>query len=116
MEKLALTKFQMMPVIFLSNNIGKTQLIILDSWSNQNDKYNSSNISVLFEKQFKPLFSLTQGIDIVQLTISPGTLNVVYRFSIPYEKLGDYTKVTVKFMQENELEKLLDNSYDGGVN
>ena len=31
-----------------------------------------------------------------------------------YENLR--SKVTVKFMQENELEKLLDNSYDGGVN
>ena len=63
----------------------------------------------MWENQFKPLFALTPGTDKVQLTLSTGTLETVYRFSLPYEKIGDYTKVMVKFMQESELEELLEN-------
>ena len=63
------------------------------------------------ENQFRPLFAVTPGTDKVLLTLSTETLNIVYRFSLPYEKIGDYTKVTVKFMQESELDKLLEDQY-----
>ena len=63
------------------------------------------------QNQFKPLFALTPGTDDVQLTLSTESVETVYRFSLPYEKIGDYTKVTVKFMQESELDKLLEDQY-----
>ena len=111
MEKLALMQLRAMPVISFNDKIGRPQFIILDSW---NDKYESlkpSKISILMENQFKPLFAVTPGTDKVLLTLSTETLNIVYRFSLPYEKIGDYTKVTVKFMQESELDKLLEDQY-----
>ena len=69
---------------------------------------------MVLENQFKPLFSLTSGINKIQLTLNNGTLEAIYRFTIPLVTMGDYTKVTVKFMQESELEKLLESSYGGG--
>ena len=42
------------------------------------------------------------------MNLDEASHKVVYHFSIPYEKIGDYTKVTVKFMLEVELEKLLE--------
>jgi len=116
MNKLALTKFQIIPIIYLHDKLGMPQFIIIDSWNNKFENTAINNLSVFVENQFTPLFSLTPGIDKVQLTINTGTLHRLYRFSIPYEKIGDYTKVTVKFMHENELEKILDNIHEEGVN
>ena len=113
-EKLALMQFQIMPVIFFNNKIGRPQFIILDSWTNKYERIKPNKISILLENQFKPLFALTPGTDNVQLSLSTGTLDIVYRFSIPYSKIGDYTKVTVKFMQESELKELLEGPYGGG--
>ena len=79
-------QFQMMPVIFFNNQIGQVQFIILDSWSKKISQLRPRNVTILLENQFKPLFALTPGIDKVQLTLDMGTLEAIYRFSIPYEK------------------------------
>ena len=114
MEKLALMQFQIMPVIFFNNKIGRPQFIILDSWLDKYDRLKLYYISMLMENQFKPLFALTPGSDKVLLTINTGILEAVYRFSIPSEKIGNYTKVTVQFMQQSELEELIEGTYGGG--
>ena len=108
MEELALMQFQIMPVIFFNNKIGRPQFIILDSWNDKYEHLTPYKISILQENQFKPLFAVTPGIDKVQLTINTGTLEALYRFPITYEKMGDYTKVIVKFMKETELKELLE--------
>ena len=99
---------------FFNNKIGRPQFIILDSWTDKYERIKPNKISILLENQFKPLFALTPGTDNVQLSLSTGTVDIVYRFSIPYSKIGDYTKVTVKFMQESELNELLEGPYGGG--
>ena len=114
MEKLALMQFQIMPVIFFDNKIGQPQFIILDSWNNNFEHLKPNKIAILFENQFKPLFALTPGTDIVQLTLNTGTLEAVYRFTIPYDKMGEYTKVTIKFMNGTELEEHIESPYEGG--
>jgi len=107
LEKLALMKFQLMPVIFFNNRIGGIQFIILDSWNEKYQNLELQNISMLTEDQFKPLFALTPGSDSIQLNLDVSSHEVVYNFSIPYEAIGDYTKVAVKFMPEVELDALL---------
>ena len=114
MEKLAFMQSQIMPAIFFNNKIGWPQFIILDSWNDEYERIKPYNISILLDNQFKPLITLTPDAEKVQLSINTETLEAVYHFSIPYEKMGDYTKVTVKFFQENELEELLEGSYGGG--
>ena len=113
LEKIALMKFQVMPFISFNNRIGKALFIILDSWDDKYKILQFQKASILIEDQFKPLFSITSKSDIVQLTLNTSTLEVLYRFSLPYEVLGDYTKVTVKFIKESELEKLLEFSFRG---
>ena len=117
-ENMFSTKFQMIPVIYFMDEVGMPQFIILDSWlSNKRyKKLKLHGLSVLLENQFNPLFSLTEGIDNVELAIKTGTLDVTYRFSLPYEYMDDYVKVIVKFMQRNEIEMLLEKSIKGEVN
>ena len=107
-------KYQLMPVIYFNNKIGGIQFIILDSW---NEKYNQlelQQIPMLLEDQFKPLFALTPGADHIQLNLDVSSQRVTYHFSIPYGQIGDYTKVTVKFMKEEELNELLKGQPQGG--
>ena len=113
-EKLALMKYQVMPVIFFNNKIGGVQFIILDSWSDKFNRLEIKTVPMFWENQFKPLFALTPSTDNIQLNLDKATRKVVYHFSIPYEKIGDYTKVTVKFMREVELEKFLESPNRGG--
>ena len=113
-EKLALMKYQVMPVIFFNNKIGGVQFIILDSWSDKFNRLEIKTVPMFWENQFKPLFALTPGADNIQLNLDEASHKVVYHFTIPYEKIGDYTKVTVKFMLEVELEKLLESHIRGG--
>jgi len=107
LEKLALMKFQLMPVIFFNNRIGGIQFIILDSWDEKYQNLELQKISMLIENQFKPLFALTPGSDNIQLNLDVSSQEVGYNFSIPHESIGDYTKVTVKFMPEVDLDALL---------
>ena len=107
LEKLALMKFQLMPVIFFNNRIGGVQFIILDSWKEKYKYLEFQKISMITESQFKPLFALTPGSDNIQLNLDVSSQEVGYNFSIPHEAIGDYTKVTVKFMPEVELDALL---------
>jgi hypothetical protein len=107
LEKLALMKYQLMPVIFFNNRIGGIQFIILDSWKEKYKYLEFQKISMITENQFKPLFALTPGSDNIQLNLDVSSQEVEYNFSIPHEAIGDYTKVTVKFMPEVELDALL---------
>jgi len=107
LEKLALMKFQLMPVIFFNSKIGEIQFIILDSWNEKYSRLEFQHVSMLLENQFKPLFALTPGVDHIQLDLDVSTLRATYHFAIPKEKLGVYTKVAVKFMKEEELDELL---------
>jgi len=114
LEKLALMKYQLMPVIFFNNKIGGIQFIILDTWNEKYYHLELQKISMLWENQFRPLFAITPGSDNIQLNLDVSSHEVMYHFSIPYEKIGDYTKVTVKFMKEEELDDLLKRQTQGG--
>ena len=71
-------------------------------------------VTMLLVNQFRPLFALTPGSDNIQLNLDISSQEVMYHFSIPNEKIGDYTKVTVKFMKEEELDDLLKRQTQGG--
>ena len=107
LEKLALMKFQLIPVIFFNNRIGGIQFFILDSWDDKYQEFEFQQVPMIIENQFRPLFAITPGTDQIQLDLDVSTLKIIYQFSIPHEKFGEYTKVAVKFMKEEELNKLL---------
>ncbi len=106
-EKLALMKYQLMPVIFFTNKSGGIQFVILDSWNERYNKLKVKHIHVIRANKFSPLFAITPGSDNILINMDISSFGVNYNFSIPYDLLDDYTKVTVKFMHESELDKLL---------
>ena len=78
LEKLALMKFQIMPVIFFNSRIGSIQFIILDSWDDKYSRLELHQVSMLLENQFKPLFALTPGADHIQLNLDVSSHEVNY--------------------------------------
>ena len=113
LEKLALMKFQLVPVIFFNNKIGGVQFIILDSWTEKYKDLEFDKIFTLSRNQFKPLFALTPGANNIQLDLDVSNHEVLYKFSIPHAIIGDYTKVTVKFLEEVALDALLEEQSSG---
>ena len=99
--------YQLVPVIFFNNRRGELQFIILDSWNDKYHRLESMGTPVLHQSKFTPLFAITPGSDNIQFNMDVSAITVLYEFQIPYEIIGNYTKVTVKFMRESELEKLL---------
>ena len=107
LEKSALMKYQLMPVVFFQNRIGAIQFIILDSWDEKYKHLKFDNLFMLMENQFRPLFAITPGANHIQLDLNVTKQQNIYSFSIPSEQIGDYTKVAVKFMKEDELDGIL---------
>ena len=103
-------KFQKNPVIYFMDKMGEPQFIVIDSWSRQNQLENVKikGIPVLFVNKFSPLYSITSGIDNVELAINTRMLDLTYDLVIPNENMDDYVKVVVKFMQKDEIKKLLE--------
>jgi len=48
-----------------------------------------------------------QGENDIQISIDKSASTSIYRFSAPIEKLGDYSKVIVKFIPNDELESYI---------
>ena len=108
LESLEFNRTHIMPVIFFNNKIGQVQFIILDSWHEKYQLFKPKNVSLLLENHFKPLYSITPNEKDIQLLFDSKPLEIKYNFTIPYGIIGDYTKVTVKFMKESELDELLE--------
>ena len=62
----------------------------------------------VFVNKFSSLYSITSGIDNVELAINTRMLDLTYDLVIPNENMDDYVKVVVKFMQKDEIKKLLE--------
>ena len=107
MKKLSLMEFQITPVILLTDKVGKLQLAILDSWEKKYNQLESSVVDFVKVNKFYPLLAVLQGEDDIQISIDKSASTSVYRFSAPIDKLGDYSKVIVKFIPNDELESFL---------
>tara|TARA_Y100001970_G_C14250283_1_gene871347 strand:+ start:1524 stop:2771 length:1248 start_codon:yes stop_codon:yes gene_type:complete len=111
-DRFALMKHQVLPVIFLSNDLSKVQYIYIDSWKkNYNIDDLGHNIMVDKSNEFFPLFAITPGEDNMQVNLDMTTLDVTYQFSVPLSDASEYSKVAIKFLYEDELKSLLDRFY-----
>ena len=63
-----------MYIIFFNSRIGSIQFIILDSWNEKYTKLELKNVPLYLDNQFRPLFSLTPGVDKIQLDLDVSTL------------------------------------------
>jgi len=110
-DRFALMKHQVSPVVFLSNDLSRVQYIYIDSWKQNYDMNLDDDVMVDKSNEFFPLFAITPGEDNIQINLDMTTLDIVYQFSIPLSDASEYSKVAIKFLYEDELKSVLDRFY-----
>ena len=103
LEKLAYMKYQVSPIIQFTNRTAELQLLIVDSWKGKI----SDNYDILFLDEFIPMFAIKSGFSNILINIEPSSQVINYKFSVPYNTFGKYTRLSIKFMTEHELTDFL---------
>ena len=111
-DRFALMKYEVLPVLFLSDSFSRVSCIYIDSWKNNyNFNKKDDEILVTSSNEFFPLFAITPGEDNMQVNLDMSTLDITYQFRVPFSRAGEYSKIAIKFLYEDEIESLLDRFY-----
>ena len=111
-DRFSLSKYQVLPVLFLSNEIGKINYVYLDSKDEKNSVLNlNSGVSVEQSNEFFPLIAITPGKKNLVVNLDMTTLTIDYKFKINLDQIEDYSKVAIKFLFENEIDEII-NSFE----
>lgn len=99
--------YSVVPVLYFTDRKGRLQLVIIDSWNRKYDLFTLNEVPVIRLDQIDPLFAITPGRDDIQVTMDINTRLTTYDFTVPKHVFGGYTKMTMKFINENELDRML---------
>ena len=103
-EYCSLMKYQMVPVLFFTDNSDDIKHIHVDSWNNYTLRNISDDISISYSYNFMPMFSITPGSDHLYFNFDLGSSENTYNFSFPKRDMENYSKLFVKFFRANDLE------------
>lgn len=106
-EKLAYMKYQVFPILFFTGEKGELQQVVIDSWKKKYSRIELNNIPLIRVDNFSPLFSIKPGSNNIQMNIDVSNLVSSYHFSVPYNTFGKYTKLSIKFLLESQLDRYL---------
>ena len=81
-EKLALMKYQVFPVLYFTGKNGDLQQIVLDSWKKKYDGIEVNNVSLIRIDNFTLLFAIKPGSDNIQMNIDVSNLLITYKFTV----------------------------------
>jgi hypothetical protein len=112
-DRFSLSKYQVVPVLFLSDSKGKINYVYLESWKNKGVGSNN-NIQVHQSNEFYPLLAITPGKENLLVNLDMTTLTINYNFKLSLKHIGDYTKVAIKFLYENQINNILNQRYNQG--
>ena len=106
----SLMKYQIVPVMFFLNQKEEVKHVHIDSWEENYDFFPvqlNKNFDLTITNTFKPLFSITPGEDDIQLNFDSAnqTLDYEFLFSIQDFQEYDYSKLSIQFYYENDLEE-----------
>ena len=112
-DRFSLSKYQVVPVLFLSDSKGEISYVYLESWKNKGvDKNNK--IEVHQSNEFYPLLAITPGKQNLLVNLDMTTLTINYNFKLSLKHIEDYTKVAIKFLYENQINNILNQFYNQG--
>ena len=111
-DRFALMKHEVLPILFLSNDLSQVNCIYIDSWKkNYNLNHLDDEVSVTVSNEFFPLFAITPGENNMQINLDMRTLDIVYTFRVPISNIEEYSKIAIKFLYEDEVESILNRFY-----
>ena len=103
-EYCSLMKYQLVPVLFFTDDQGKIKHIHIDSWNSYNLNHIANDIDVSYSNQFSTLFSITTGAEHLYFNFELNEVGQFYNFSFPKNELESYNKFFIKFLFEDNLE------------
>lgn len=110
-EKLAYMKYQVFPVLYFTSEKGELQQILIDTWKKKYSGIEVNDIPLIRVDNFTPLFSIKPSSNSIQMNIDVSNVMTTYQFSVPYNTFGKYTKLSIKFLLESQLDRYLSVTY-----
>jgi len=110
-EKLAYMKYQVFPVLYFTSEKGELQQVVIDTWKKKYSGIEINDIPLIRVDNYSPLFSIKPSSNSIQINIDVSNLVTTYQFSVPYNTFGKYTKLSIKFLLESQLDRYLSVTY-----
>ena len=105
--KLATMRYQIIPIYSFLDKDEEIQLLIIDTWERKYKGLNIGDNQILHTNQYIPLYTIKSDVDNIYINLDMNTTIVNYSFSVPYNTFGNYTRLIVDFMLEDELDQYL---------
>ena len=106
-RKLATMRYQIIPIYSFLDRDEEIQLLIIDTWEKKYKGLHIGNNQILHTNQYTPLYTIKSDSDNIYINLDVNTTIVNYEFSVPYNTFGNYTRLIVDFMLEDELDQYL---------
>ena len=110
-EKLAYMKYQVFPVLYFTSEKGELQQVVIDTWKKKYSGIEINDIPLIRVDNFSPLFSIKPSTNSIQMNIDVSNLVTTYQFTVPYNTFEKYTKLSIKFLLESQLDRYLSVTY-----
>ena len=104
-------KYQVFPVLYFMGEKGELQQVVIDTWKKKYSGIEINDIPLIRVDNFSPLFSIKPSSNSIQMNIDVSNLVTTYQFSVPYNTFGKYTKLSIKFLLESQLDRYLSVTY-----
>ena len=105
--KLATMRYQLIPIYSFLDENGEIQLLVIDTWEKKYKHLMIGDNKILHTNQYTPLYTIKSDSYNIFINLDINTSIVSYSFSVPYNTFGNYTKLIVDFMMEDELDQYL---------
>ena len=104
-------KYQVMPVLFLSDDIGRINYVYVDDLYGSSINDFNNDIFTESSSKFYPLFAITPGNDNIQINLDMNSLDIEYNFRLSVDSIERYSKVAIKFLHQTEVESIINQIY-----
>ena len=105
--KLSTMRYQIIPIYSFLDEYDEIQLLVIDTWEKKYKNLSIGDNVILHTNQYTPLYAIKSDSDNIYFNLDVNTSVINYSFSVPYNTFGDYTKLIIDFMGEDELDQYL---------
>ncbi len=105
--KLATMRYQIIPIYTFLDKDEEIQLLIIDTWEKKYKDLSIGDNHILHTNQYTPLYTIKSDSKNIYINLDVNTVIVNYSFSVPYNTFGNYTRLIVDFMLEDDLDQYL---------
>ena len=100
-------RYQIIPIYSFLDKDDEIQLLIIDTWEKKYKGLHIGDNQILHTNQYTPLYTIKSDSENIYINLNVETTIINYAFSVSYNTFGNYTRLVVDFMLEDELDQFL---------